>query len=184
MAEPPTPPNISKEANLRTRVTAAYRRKILAESTWCPMPGCGVTMIDEPHQPSSKEIDHIVPVSMKGQDTEDNVRVICRSCNQTRPTDGSDVNPQLLLTSAFPTPSIAIRVCVCGKDVPRGRSRCHAICGCGAPMSRRAKQCHLCYLTKTGQKVVTMPANRVMLVNRYAGRINRGEWGYPARLGV
>lgn len=34
--------------------------------------------------PSSAEVDHIIPYSRGGTDTIDNVRIICRRCNQQR----------------------------------------------------------------------------------------------------
>ena len=34
--------------------------------------------------PDSAEVDHIIPHSRHGTDTIDNVRVICRHCNQSR----------------------------------------------------------------------------------------------------
>lgn len=35
-------------------------------------------------QHNSPEVDHIIPHSRGGTDTQDNVRVICRQCNQRR----------------------------------------------------------------------------------------------------
>jgi len=34
--------------------------------------------------PNSAEADHILPHSRGGQDTLDNIRIICRHCNQSR----------------------------------------------------------------------------------------------------
>lgn len=35
-------------------------------------------------------LDHIVPISQGGKDELDNVRVVCETCNLSRPKDGSD----------------------------------------------------------------------------------------------
>jgi 5-methylcytosine-specific restriction endonuclease McrA len=47
-------------------------------------------MIDEPYEPNSKELDHMIPLNAGGTHTIGNVRIICRSCNRQRPHDGSD----------------------------------------------------------------------------------------------
>ena len=39
---------------------------------------------DTPGRPNSAEVDHVIPHSRGGQDTIDNVMVICRLCNQTK----------------------------------------------------------------------------------------------------
>jgi 5-methylcytosine-specific restriction endonuclease McrA len=46
----------------------------------CPF--CRVVLnYDEPRLPESAEVDHIQPVSQGGEDTMDNLQVICRRCN-------------------------------------------------------------------------------------------------------
>lgn len=66
----------------------ALRQQALREATSrgvtnCPL--CG-TILDytQGRHPTSAEVDHIIPHSLGGQDTLDNVRVICRRCNQSR----------------------------------------------------------------------------------------------------
>jgi 5-methylcytosine-specific restriction endonuclease McrA len=49
-------------------------------------------MTDESNQPNSKHLDHIIPVVMGGTHTMGNVRIICRTCNLSRPKDGSDLD--------------------------------------------------------------------------------------------
>lgn len=61
---------------------------------------CGQRMHDSPYLAASKEIDHLVPVNRGGTNTLANLRVICRSCNGSRPKDGSDVRGQLALWCA------------------------------------------------------------------------------------
>lgn len=47
----------------------------------CPV--CGVALdYTRSRQPNSPEVDHIVPYAEGGKDTLENVRVICRLCNQ------------------------------------------------------------------------------------------------------
>lgn len=49
----------------------------------CPL--CGVWMdYDTGKRPNSAEADHIRPHSLGGSDDIDNIRVICRRCNQSR----------------------------------------------------------------------------------------------------
>lgn len=55
----------------------------------CPL--CGVCMTNKPGQPNSKHLDHILPLGLGGTHTHGNARVICRTCNLSRPKDGSDV---------------------------------------------------------------------------------------------
>jgi hypothetical protein len=69
-------------------LTAQYERELRAQAVRCPL--CGTALIDAPFQLDSKELDHIVPVYVGGTHTVDNVRIICRACNQRRPRDGSD----------------------------------------------------------------------------------------------
>ena len=37
-----------------------------------------------PYTPASAEADHITPYSKGGQDTPDNIQIICRACNLTK----------------------------------------------------------------------------------------------------
>ena len=51
--------------------------------TTCPL--CGVWLNYDQHgTPASAEADHITPHTQGGEDTLDNVRTICRRCNQSR----------------------------------------------------------------------------------------------------
>lgn len=61
------------------------------EADLCPMDGCGVKMTDVPQLWNSKELDHVVPIAIGGRHSLDNVRIICRRCNNARPADGSDL---------------------------------------------------------------------------------------------
>lgn len=58
----------------RNRIPLHVRRAVLARDGWrCP---CGAT--------TDLTIDHIWPLSRGGPDTEDNLRVLCRSCNSSK----------------------------------------------------------------------------------------------------
>jgi hypothetical protein len=76
-------------------LTAADEQRLLAGRTMCPL--CSKKMRDDvgPNDPRSKQLDHIVPVTVGGVHTEGNVRVICRLCNLGRPKDGSDYRGQM-----------------------------------------------------------------------------------------
>jgi 5-methylcytosine-specific restriction endonuclease McrA len=39
-------------------------------------------------------VDHILPLAAGGTHTKDNLRILCPSCNCSRPIDGSDVTNQ------------------------------------------------------------------------------------------
>lgn len=42
--------------------------------------------------PRKKHLDHIIPIAAGGTHTLGNVRVICATCNLSRPSDASDLN--------------------------------------------------------------------------------------------
>lgn len=69
-------------------VTPEDERRMRDKAKRCPL--CKVKLIKEPYLPTSKELDHMVPLNMGGTHTHGNVRIICRACNQARPKDGSD----------------------------------------------------------------------------------------------
>jgi hypothetical protein len=58
------------------------------EAEVCPL--CDSPMTDVAGRPNTKELDHIVPLIVGGTNARENLRVICRRCNQQRPKDGSD----------------------------------------------------------------------------------------------
>lgn len=62
---------------------------LLRAAVTCPL--CGVTYTDQAMQPTSREIDHILPLAAGGTHALANLRVTCRRCNLARPRDGSDV---------------------------------------------------------------------------------------------
>lgn len=62
---------------------------------------CGVVMTRKAG-PKQRQIDHIMPLNVGGAHTPANLRAICRSCNYSRPKDGSDLT-QMLLISRNPT---------------------------------------------------------------------------------
>lgn len=65
--------------NLRLRVLRREQSNGLAN---CPI--CGVQLDYEVgRKPNSAEVDHIVSYAVVQRDTIDNLRVICRRCNQS-----------------------------------------------------------------------------------------------------
>jgi 5-methylcytosine-specific restriction endonuclease McrA len=83
-------------------VTAKQEAEMRRKARNCPL--CRVRMTSKPHLPNSKELDHILPIVMGGTHTFGNVRIVCRSCNQRRPKDGSDYTGQLTLWAQGPVP--------------------------------------------------------------------------------
>ncbi|WP_368492333.1 HNH endonuclease [Cutibacterium sp.] len=70
-------------ANWIRNATTAKRRARADGLTCCPC--CGVQLRwDVSRTPASPEADHIIPYSRGGSDRLDNIRVICRRCNQSR----------------------------------------------------------------------------------------------------
>jgi hypothetical protein len=94
----------------RTRITDLSTVDILlllSARTYCPL--CRKRMTD--HGPHKKHLDHIVPIAIGGTHTHGNVRVICATCNLSRPYDGSDlVNhaPTLWATDADAAQAAAV----------------------------------------------------------------------------
>lgn len=72
-----------------TDITAEYERSLRRNARICPL--CHTELTDDPRRPNSKQLDHIIPIVMGGTHTMANVRIICRTCNLTRPKDGSDL---------------------------------------------------------------------------------------------
>lgn len=65
-------------------LAAQARRRAQQDGlTHCPICGTLLNYIVG-RTPASAEVDHIVPYSRGGTDSIDNVRVICRRCNQRR----------------------------------------------------------------------------------------------------
>lgn len=76
-------------------VTGEATALLLASRTFCPL--CRRKMTDAPRQPTTKHLDHIVPINQGGTHTLGNVRVICATCNLKRPNDGSDYTGPITL---------------------------------------------------------------------------------------
>jgi hypothetical protein len=76
-----------------TDITSADLARMIAARTFCPL--CRRKMSDDHRSPRAKQIDHIIPVGAGGLHIRANVRVICATCNNRRPLDGSDTIAQL-----------------------------------------------------------------------------------------
>lgn len=78
------------------RLAAQAKHRAQADGlTHCPL--CG-TLLNYRigRTPASAEVDHIIPHSRGGTDTPDNVRIICRRCNQSR---GNGLRPRTRRTT-------------------------------------------------------------------------------------
>lgn len=80
--------HIRRAKTRRSDVSLAYEIGMRRKTKRCPL--CRVRLIDQPYLPTSKELDHMIPLNVGGTHTMGNVRIICRSCNLKRPNDGSD----------------------------------------------------------------------------------------------
>lgn len=80
-----------------TDLTPELEQDLRRRARKCPC--CGVWMVSEPYTSRSKELDHILTLHAGGTHTLDNVRVICRACNLSRPKDARDLAIQLELAS-------------------------------------------------------------------------------------
>jgi len=70
-----------------------------AQGTWHP---CGRELnYDEPRLPESAETDHILSSRFGGTDAVENLRVLCRECNE-RKGDGSRVRTGFADAQDFP----------------------------------------------------------------------------------
>jgi len=75
-----------------SRTGTALWKKLSAAAKWQAQqngqdqcPHCHVILdYVTPKQPNSAEADHIVPHSLGGTDTMDNIEVICRHCNGSK----------------------------------------------------------------------------------------------------
>lgn len=160
-------------------ITAAAEHQMRERARKCPL--CNVTLTGRPHLPSSKELDHILPVNQGGTHTLGNVRIICRKCNQSRPRDGSDFTGQLTLWAQSPG-VISRQRTMCGNGLHpwvraniglrAGKKYCKACkrissrtgplqrCGCGemfAPAGRTSL-CPVCIGT-TGHRAAQLHAS-------------------------
>lgn len=72
-----------------TDITEEYLVLLKTETDYCPL--CGVKMNDIHNDPAQYNLDHILPLAAGGFHFKENVRYICRLCNEKRPIDGSDI---------------------------------------------------------------------------------------------
>jgi len=88
-------PNISREISYKLRTEILERNGYTCQI-------CGATANDpDPTDPRKKlrlEVDHIVPVSLGGKNTKDNLRVLCSACNHGKSniTEASESAKSLL----------------------------------------------------------------------------------------
>lgn len=135
-----------------TDITTSFESRLRKRARKCPL--CSVWMTGAPDLPNSKHLDHIVPVHVGGTHTIGNVRIICRTCNLSRPKDGSDLDghqPTLWAQDLEFVETLAARpkrLCACGEELVRGR------CWTCEPSSRRSRQ-------DDGKRAAEMRAQRM-----------------------
>ncbi|MBB4699309.1 hypothetical protein BJ982_000853 [Sphaerisporangium siamense] len=106
-------------------VTPAYERGLRARARKCPL--CSVRLTSKADRPNSKHLDHILPIAAGGTHSIGNVRIICRTCNLSRPYDGSDLDGYQLTLWAQDSAFIPMPVrpvvprCACGTELRKGR---------------------------------------------------------------
>lgn len=66
-----------------TDITKKWLLDLMTRTKECMICDCKLT--DE-----NRQLDHILPLFVGGAHSKDNVRFVCKKCNQTRPKDGSD----------------------------------------------------------------------------------------------
>lgn len=181
-------------------VTAAQELAMRKRARKCPL--CGVRMTSKPHLPSSKELDHILPVNQGGTHTHGNVRIICRRCNQARPKDGSDYLGPLTLWAQDPGvvsreretcrnglhPWVPDNIedngngkrrciaCRVASQVKRGKWRPLQQCKCGAMFAAPGRQfmCAGC-ITAAGHRAAELHARGAMSWREVAQAVGYGS---------
>jgi len=81
--------NAVRRLAVRDGVSASVVARLVAEAQRCPL--CDVPLDQDGSTVNGKQVDHIVPLGVGGLHVESNLRVICRTCNLSRPKDGSDL---------------------------------------------------------------------------------------------
>jgi hypothetical protein len=115
-----------KAVGRQSDITLEYEQELRRKAKRCPL--CQVRMTIKPYLPTSKELDHMVPLNVGGTHTVGNVRIICRDCNIHRPRDGSDYLGPVTLWATHPGFVVApkrqpraIPRCQCGAEKHSGR---------------------------------------------------------------
>jgi len=75
--------NLLRSLGKTSDITNGYLREILDKTKKCPL--CKKQLTNR----TEKHIDHIVPIGVGGLHMKANIRVICRTCNLTRPKNGN-----------------------------------------------------------------------------------------------
>jgi len=90
----------SRTATTEWRKTRDYVRRNARREGVETCPICGTRLNwDRGQQPNSAEVDHIIPHSLGGSDHPTNLRIVCRTCNQSR-GNGAAPKPKRVQSSA------------------------------------------------------------------------------------
>lgn len=92
----------SRRRRARTRDTDITQADLarLYSAKRCPL--CDTAFDPNPTEPHGQQLDHILPICQGGAHVLANVRIICKTCNITRPKDGTD-EVQVALWAGDPT---------------------------------------------------------------------------------
>lgn len=71
-----------------TDITQSFLMKLYS-TKYCSI--CEIELTSMSYQPNSRHLDHITPLIMGGKHSKNNVRATCRTCNLSRPKNGSDI---------------------------------------------------------------------------------------------
>jgi len=82
-----------------TDITTEWLTELRVLTVHCPT--CNCEMIEDGLAQNGKTLDHIITLNTFGTHTMDNVRYICRKCNNSRPKDNSDVEESFITEFKF-----------------------------------------------------------------------------------
>ena len=77
---------------IETDITSEWLVNLYRETEFCCL--CLSRLSNNGMDLKGKQLDHIMPLNVDGGHKKNNVRVICRECNQSRVRDGSDIKQQ------------------------------------------------------------------------------------------
>jgi len=82
-----------------TDITTEWLTELRVLAVYCPT--CDCKMVEDGLAQNGKTLDHIITLNTFGTHTMDNVRYICRKCNNSRPKDNSDVEESFITEFRF-----------------------------------------------------------------------------------
>ena len=86
--------NISEQLKEKVRISARYR--------------CGYCLFSEVYSPTIFQIDHIIPLSKGGTNEEENLWLLCETCNRAKSDKTEVSDPQTKTTAPIFNPRTQI----------------------------------------------------------------------------